>query len=167
MTNYTHTMPSPVGPLRIAVDARGAVCRIDFLGDDGRPATPAPGDRDDAGRCAHVVRQLEDYFAGRRTTFELDLAPQGTDFQRAVWRALQAIPFGGTASYEQQARRLGNAKAMRAVGAANGRNPIPIVVPCHRVIGKDGGLVGFGGGLPRKQWLLQHEQRVLAAVRPD
>ena len=102
-------------------------------------------------------RQLQAYFAGRLETFDLPLAPNGTDFQRRVWSALTTIPFGTTISYADLARRLSNAAAVRAVGAANGRNPIPIIVPCHRVIGSDGSLTGFGGGLNRKRWLLEHE----------
>ena len=102
-------------------------------------------------------RELDAYFAGRLTTFSVPLAPNGTEFQRRVWSALRAIPFGTTISYATLARRVSNAAAVRAVGAANGRNPIPIIVPCHRVIGSDGSLTGFGGGIPRKKWLLEHE----------
>ena len=102
-------------------------------------------------------RQLVAYFARRLRAFDVPLAPNGTDFQRRVWNALREIPFGTTISYAALARRVSNAAAVRAVGAANGRNPIPIMVPCHRVIGSDGSLTGFGGGLPRKQWLLRHE----------
>ena len=102
-------------------------------------------------------RQLVAYFAGRLRAFDLPLAPNGTEFQRRVWTELTKIPFGATISYAGLARRVSNAAAVRAVGAANGRNPIPIIVPCHRVIGSDGSLTGFGGGLSRKQWLLKHE----------
>jgi methylated-DNA-[protein]-cysteine S-methyltransferase len=102
-------------------------------------------------------RQLVAYFAGRLRAFDLPLAPNGTEFQRRVWTELTKIPFGATISYARLARRVSNAAAVRAVGAANGRNPIPIIVPCHRVIGSDGSLTGFGGGLHRKQWLLKHE----------
>ena len=102
-------------------------------------------------------RQLVAYFAGGLRAFDLPLAPNGTEFQRRVWTELTKIPFGATISYARLARRVSNAAAVRAVGAANGRNPIPIIVPCHRVIGSDGSLTGFGGGLARKQWLLQHE----------
>jgi len=102
-------------------------------------------------------RQLVAYFAGRLRAFDLPLAPNGTEFQRRVWTELTKIPFGATISYARLARRVSNAAAVRAVGAANGRNPIPIIVPCHRVIGSDGSLTGFGGGLARKQWLLNHE----------
>jgi methylated-DNA-[protein]-cysteine S-methyltransferase len=102
-------------------------------------------------------RELDAYFAGRLETFTVPLAPNGTEFQRRVWSALREIPFGTTISYADLARRVSNAAAVRAVGAANGRNPIPIIVPCHRVIGSDGSLTGFGGGIPRKKWLLEHE----------
>jgi len=106
---------------------------------------------------AEARGQLAAYFEGALRRFTLPLAPNGTDFQRRVWRALEAIPYGATISYAELARRVGNTTAVRAVGAANGRNPIPIIVPCHRVIGSDGSLTGFGGGLDRKRWLLQHE----------
>lgn len=102
-------------------------------------------------------RELDAYFAGRLQTFRVPLAPNGTEFQRRVWSTLLEIPFGTTISYADLARRVRNAAAVRAVGAANGRNPIPIIVPCHRVIGSDGSLTGFGGGLDRKRWLLRHE----------
>jgi len=105
-------------------------------------------------------RQLDEYFAGRRKIFDLPLAPSGTPFQHRVWQALLAIPYGETQSYADIARRIGNPKAVRAVGAANGANPISIVVPCHRVIGADGSLTGYGGGLPRKRKLLALEQAV-------
>lgn len=161
MTTYHALWDSPVGELRIAVDDTGRLLRIDFPGHHHED----PESRDDARRCAHVIAQLREYFAGKRTEFTLELRPEGTEFQLAAWRALRRIPFGRTATYQQQAERLGNPRAMRAVGAANGRNPIPIVVPCHRVIGKDGGLTGFGGGLACKRLLLDHEARVLAATK--
>ena len=107
---------------------------------------------------AQTREELDEYFDGRRRTFDVPLAPNGTDFQRSVWTALTKIPFGTTVSYGDLARQLGKEAAVRAVGAANGRNPIPVIVPCHRVIGSDGSLTGFGGGLPRKKWLLQHEK---------
>ena len=101
--------------------------------------------------------QLDEYFAGARRTFDLPLSPAGTEFQRDVWTTLATIPYGETISYAQLATRVGRPSAMRAVGAANGRNPLPIVLPCHRVIGADGALTGFGGGLPTKQFLLKLE----------
>jgi len=106
--------------------------------------------------------QLEEYFAGERTHFELPFAPRGTEFQQKVWLALREIPYGEVVSYSAIAERIGSPKAVRAVGAANGRNPLPVVVPCHRVVGANGDLTGFGGGIDRKRWLLEHEQRVVA-----
>jgi methylated-DNA-[protein]-cysteine S-methyltransferase len=104
------------------------------------------------------MEALKEYFAGKRTEFEdLTLAPAGTTFQLSVWQALLQIPFGATRSYADIARAIGNPKGVRAVGLANGRNPIPVIVPCHRVIGSNGSLTGFGGGLPTKKWLLAHE----------
>lgn len=108
-------------------------------------------------------RQLEAYFAGDLRRFDLPLDLVGTEFQVAAWRALADVPYGTTVSYGEQARRLGRPRAVRAVGAANGRNPLPIVLPCHRIVGADGSLVGFGGGLSRKQLLLQHEARFATA----
>jgi methylated-DNA-[protein]-cysteine S-methyltransferase len=108
-----------------------------------------------------ATRQLDAYFSKRLRRFDLPLAPHGTPFQLEVWQALQRIPYGDTWSYADLARRIGRPDAVRAVGAANGRNPIPIVIPCHRVIGSNGQLVGFGGGLPLKRWLLDLESRRL------
>jgi len=106
-------------------------------------------------------RQLDEYFARTRTSFDLPLDAEGTAFERRVWDLLRAIPYGTTTSYGELARRLGEPKEARAVGAANGKNPIPIIVPCHRVIGANGDLTGFGGGLERKRWLLEHEGALL------
>jgi len=107
-------------------------------------------------------QQLDEYFARTRTTFDLPLEPTGSAFQRRVWDALRAIPYGTTVSYSEIARRLGDVRATRAVGTANGQNPIPIIVPCHRVVGAHGELTGFGGGIDRKRWLLEHEGALLA-----
>lgn len=108
-----------------------------------------------------VQAQLTEYFAGARTSFDLPLDPSGTEFELRVWNLLRAIPYGSTTSYGELARRLGAPKDARAVGAANAKNPIPIIVPCHRVIGANGDLTGFGGGIERKRWLLQHEGALL------
>ena len=108
-----------------------------------------------------VIEQLRAYFDGERTTFDLPLHMSGTPFQRMAWDALSTVPYGTTISYAEQARRIGRPGSSRAVGAANGRNPIAIIVPCHRVIGSGGGLTGYGGGLPLKEWLLNHEATVL------
>jgi methylated-DNA-[protein]-cysteine S-methyltransferase len=163
MTYYTDTVDSPCGPLLLIVDAAGAVVRIEFCnGRDSRRVTErlkATGAEvvEDAGRTAEVRRQLAEYFAGERREFDLALAPEGTPFERAVWAELAKIPFGETRSYGEIAEVLGRPGAARAVGRANGANPIPIVVPCHRVIGSDGSLTGFGGGLDVKSRLLELE----------
>jgi methylated-DNA-[protein]-cysteine S-methyltransferase len=148
---------SPIGPLSLASNGAG----LTHLIFDG--AREPSGVEDEV--LAAARRQLDDYFAGKRNGFDLPLDPAGTDFQRRVWMALRDIPFGQTVAYANIAARIGAPKAMRAVGAANGRNPIAIIVPCHRVIGANGTLTGFAGGLPRKQFLLQLErgQRPLAA----
>jgi methylated-DNA-[protein]-cysteine S-methyltransferase len=116
--------------------------------------------RDDTALAA-ARAQLAGYFAGERVAFDLPLAPEGTSFQRKVWSALCEIPYGETISYGELARRIGQPTAARAVGLANGSNPLPIVVPCHRVIGADGSLTGFGGGIERKRWLLAHERKFI------
>lgn len=148
-------MDTPIGVLTLAADEDG-LQRIDFP----PPHQAAPGDDWREGSNAVLVearRQLSEYFEGQRQRFELPLSPRGTDFQRAVWTTLADIPYGGTWSYRDLAQRLGRPTATRAVGAANGRNPLPVVLPCHRVIGADGSLTGFGGGLPTKRWLLELE----------
>jgi methylated-DNA-[protein]-cysteine S-methyltransferase len=127
----------------------------------GGPVAPAEDGRADP-LLARAREQLAAWFAGARTQFDLPLRPEGTPFQLAVWRELQAIPYGETRSYGQIAVRVGQPSASRAVGAANGRNPIAVIVPCHRVIGASGALVGYGGGMERKRWLLDHERTVLA-----
>jgi methylated-DNA-[protein]-cysteine S-methyltransferase len=121
--------------------------------------TLEPGWRADRGTFADVRRQLAEYFGGDRITFDVPLAAAGTPFQRAVWRGLRGIPYGETISYGELARRIGRPSAVRAVGLANGRNPISVIVPCHRVIGADGTLTGYGGGIERKRLLLELETR--------
>ncbi len=153
--NYVY-LETPIGTLLIAGDDE-AVRRIEFP-KNGRAARPEAGWHESSrGPIAEAVRQLREYFAGKREQFDLPVAPAGTDFQRGVWRILQEIPYGKTISYGELAKRVGNPKASRAVGAANGQNPIPIVIPCHRVIGANGKLTGFGGGLPIKEALLALE----------
>jgi methylated-DNA-[protein]-cysteine S-methyltransferase len=149
---------TPVGPVLLTGDATG-LTEIRFLGSEEPPAAGGGSNGAGAAVVAEAARQLRAYFAGERRTFDLPLAPAGTPFQLAVWRALADIPYGRTESYGELARRIGRPNAVRAVGAANGANPLPIVVPCHRVIGADGSLVGLGGGLPRKRFLLDLEQR--------
>lgn len=159
---YHTTLDSPVGPLRLCA-TNNHLTRLDFV--HGRKITalpPAPDAvaLDSAGEhpvLATTADQLAEYFAGHRQTFDLPLAPQGTAFQLRVWEQLRLIPFGETISYGQLAARLGQPNASRAVGLANGNNPLSIVVPCHRVIGADGSLTGFGGGLGTKRQLLERE----------
>ncbi len=153
-------LDSPVGELRI-IERSGALSAIEFTPwrppADGRPL----GERaDDHPVLAATAAQLTAYFAGERTAFDLPVAPRGTEFQERVWKQLQQIGFGETATYGEVAGRLGmTAAASRAVGLANGRNPIPIVIPCHRVIGADGSLTGYAGGMHRKQVLLDLERQ--------
>lgn len=149
------TMDTPIGELTITA-AGGALTGVHMHEQRHRPTLPPGCERDDAG-LAHVVAQLHAYFAGELADFDVPIAMRGTDFQRRVWAGLCEIPYGETISYGELARRVGNPKASRAVGLANGRNPLAIVVPCHRVIGADGSLTGYGGGLDRKVWLLEHE----------
>jgi methylated-DNA-[protein]-cysteine S-methyltransferase len=148
-------LPSPIGPLTlVAEDGKLTGLYMDTRGRE--PASSVVGGTGDLGDepFASAARQLEEYFAGRLTAFDLPLEPAGTQFQRQVWSALRTIPYGQTWSYGQLARQIGNAAASRAVGLANGRNPIAVVIPCHRVIGSDGSLTGYGGGLDRKRYLL-------------
>lgn len=151
-------VPTPIGRLRLVADAQG-LREVWFETGRHRKALQ-PDWRLVPERLAEPRRQLEEYFAGERTAFDLDLHPIGTPFQRAVWTELGRIPYGVTISYAELARRIGQPLAVRAVGAANGRNPLPIVLPCHRVIGSNGSLTGFGGGLPTKRFLLSMEDRV-------
>jgi methylated-DNA-[protein]-cysteine S-methyltransferase len=151
---------SPIGTLLIAGDA--AAIHYIYFPKNGRAEKPRREWTEAArGPVGEALRQLREYFAGARTDFDLPLAPEGTEFQRGVWQRLQEIPYGQTISYGELARRIGNPQASRAVGAANGQNPIPIVIPCHRVIGANGKLTGFGGGLPVKEALLALEAKQL------
>jgi methylated-DNA-[protein]-cysteine S-methyltransferase len=150
------TMTSPIGPLLLMGDSAGLMGVYMDAHRGGQGPSVQTGVRDDR-MFAAARGQLEEYFAGTRQAFDLPLAAEGTDFQRRVWDALLGIPYGTTISYLELARRIGDPKAVRAVGLANGRNPISIIVPCHRVIGSDGSLTGYGGGIERKRWLLQHE----------
>ena len=152
-------LSSPIGSLLLAADNAG-LREITFP-KNGSPASPKPDWIEDASAFAEPVHQLRAYFAGELETFDLRLAPEGTPFQQKVWTELLNIPFGETISYGQLARRIGNPNASRAVGLANGSNPIPIIIPCHRVIGSNGKLTGYGGGLPIKEKLLALERRQL------
>lgn len=160
MTPAWTVLSSPIGDLLLSADDHGLTGL--YMRGAGDVAA-APGQRDDAHPLLTAAQaQLDAYFAGTLTEFALPLAAAGTAFQRRVWAALTDIPFGSTTSYGALARLLGQPGAMRAVGLANGRNPISIIVPCHRVIGADGSLTGYGGGLERKRWLLAHEQAARA-----
>jgi methylated-DNA-[protein]-cysteine S-methyltransferase len=152
--NYRY-LDSPIGSLLLAEEG-GALCIIGFPSGKGR-VVPEPDWIEENDCCEQAVIQLQEYFAGERTVFELTLAPTGTTFQLKVLNALLEIPFGETRSYADIASMIGRPKAVRAVGTANGRNPLPIVIPCHRVIGADGSLTGFGGGLDAKAYLLNLE----------
>jgi methylated-DNA-[protein]-cysteine S-methyltransferase len=152
------TMPSPLGVLRLYAHADELVGV--YLPDQDAPPAPHHASR----VLSATAAQLVEYFAGARTQFDLPLAPRGTGFQEIVWRALVTIPFGETCSYGALARAIGRPAASRAVGAANGKNPISIIVPCHRVIAASGELTGYAGGLAAKQWLLAHELRITGST---
>ncbi|MEQ4616554.1 MAG: methylated-DNA--[protein]-cysteine S-methyltransferase [Corticimicrobacter sp.] len=166
MIAHTH-IDSPLGPLLLAANRHG-LCLIEF------PSTRHPYPRTGTWReqpdhpvLQQARSQLSEYFAGQRRIFDLPLAPQGTPFQMTVWQALASIGYGETLSYAGLAERVRHPRAARAVGAANGRNPLPIVLPCHRVIGTNGSLTGFAGGLPAKRFLLSHEGALpQATLRP-
>jgi len=151
---YTACYWSEIGPFEIVGTSKGLLT-ITFNKD------PLVTDHDLPASITEGLRQLEEYFKGQRQKFDVSLVLEGTDFQKAVWRQLQKIPFGETASYGDVARAIDRPKAYRAVGNANNKNPVPLIIPCHRVIGSDGKLVGFGGGIWRKQWLLDHEKSLL------
>jgi methylated-DNA-[protein]-cysteine S-methyltransferase len=144
---------SPVGEL--VIESKGeAITIVNFLKDSKREIALTPV-------ITQCIAELDEYFNAGRKFFTVELDPSGSEFQRKVWNALLEIPYGQTVSYEDIAKRVGDIKTIRAVGLANGQNPIAIIVPCHRVIGKNGELVGYGGGLENKEWLLQHEGAIL------
>jgi methylated-DNA-[protein]-cysteine S-methyltransferase len=155
MTMHYDEIDSPVGPLLVAADEAGL--RLIHFQAGPAPRPPDPAWHRDVSFFRELGRQLAEYFARDRRAFDLPLAPEGTTFQLETWRALSLIPYGTTISYSELARRIGRPDAVRAVGSANGQNPLPIVVPCHRVVGKDGSLTGFGGGLAAKRMLLELE----------
>ena len=159
LVSYT-TMKSPIGRLLLAGDEGGL--RLVHFATGRRPRSPQGDWMEDRRPFKEVIRQLEAYFEGKLQDFDLPLVLDGTEFQLLVWRNLQKIPYGETISYGQLARRIGSPHSARAVGLANGSNPIPIIVPCHRVIGSNGDLTGFGGGLPVKKKLLALESRQLS-----
>lgn len=160
------TMPSPVGELTLIASPRGlrAVLWPRELAEPEAIASAEDGDPAAAAILRDAVAQLREYFAGERHEFALPLDPLGTPFQQSAWMELRRIPFGETISYGEQARRLGDPNKSRAVGAANGRNPISIIVPCHRVVGANGSLTGFAAGVEAKAWLLRHEQGTLTLL---
>jgi len=161
-----HRFTTPIGPMFVCATEQG-ICLLEFV--DRRMLETEFKDLQRllkahiiAGENAHTKqteKEIGEYFAGQRKTFDVALHAPGSDFQQSVWRLLQTVPYGHTASYQQQAEKLGNPKAVRAVASANGFNRISIIVPCHRIIGKDGSLVGYGGGLERKRWLIEHEKK--------
>jgi methylated-DNA-[protein]-cysteine S-methyltransferase len=158
----TAVVESPIGGLRLVASDVGL--REILFADASGAAAPAPAGAAPVGAGEHPVlaraaRELAEYFAGTRDAFTVALDARGTAFQRAAWDVLSRIPYGETITYGEQARRLGDPRKARAVGAANGRNPLPIVVPCHRVVGADGSLTGFAAGVETKRWLLRHENR--------
>lgn len=159
MSLWKTTIDSPLGPLRAFATDDGLRALLLKQNDiESYELTPEPVERPDHPLFARLERQMDEYFKGDRREFDLPLDPVGTEFQRQAWDALRAIPYGATRSYAQQAAAIGRPQAARAVGAANGRNAISIVVPCHRVIGADGRLTGYAGGVEAKRFLLVHEQ---------
>jgi methylated-DNA-[protein]-cysteine S-methyltransferase len=152
---------SPLGPLTLVVNAEGFLCALYNDGQKYYPDAEELGERDDT-IAASAVAELAEYFAGTRAAFSVPTAASGTDFQRRVWAALTGIPAGQTRTYGEIAGQLGRPGASRAVGAATGRNPISIIVPCHRLVGASGAMTGYAGGVARKVWLLEHE-RALAS----
>lgn len=154
MNEYFFT--SPVGKLHIKA-SNEALVSISFVNEKAvELSQDIP-----SGIIEYIIRQLQEYFDGSRKVFDLPLLSEGTDFQRRVWKELREIPYGQTTTYSRLSDKLGDPKAIRAVGRANGQNPIPIVIPCHRVIGANNSLTGYAGGMERKRWLLQHEGALL------
>ena len=164
---HTKVIPSPVGELTLVASERGLRAVLWLDDDEKRVPLRDDGEGNDVAEAERILdlaaAQLEEYFEGQRTDFDVPLDPQGTPFQQAAWTTLQTIPFGQTISYGEQARVMGDARKARAVGGANGRNPLSIFVPCHRVVGSNGSLTGFAAGVSAKAWLLDHEKRVLAS----
>ncbi len=167
MNIYTQRYQSPAGEMIVAVDESDAVVRLVFPNEHHRWANEVIEMRyrtiQDSARCDFVTDQLDEYFQQKRQDFDLPLKPEGTAFQKTVWSALQTIPYGTTVSYKELAEWIGSPESVRAVGRANATNCIPIIIPCHRVIGADGSLTGFGGGLPLKVLLLKLEGVQLAS----
>lgn len=150
MESFTRYINSPIGWLRL-LSTETALSAISFVSDEAENSTVQPKILEEASD------QLQEYFSGKRKVFNLQLAPEGTEFQQKVWHLVQEVEFGATASYLDIAIKSGSEKNTRAVGLANGKNPIPIIIPCHRIVGSSGKLTGYAGGLERKRWLLNHE----------
>ena len=151
METYTACYKSPLGNIEI-VGTHESIVELNFVEDAAFTDSELPF-------CVKAcLKQIDEYFRGRRQEFLLNLSPMGTAFQKSVWQELGKIPYGNVASYQDIANSIGKPNACRAIGAANGKNPISIIIPCHRIIGSDGGLTGYGGGLWRKEWLLKHER---------
>ena len=150
LNTYTKYIDTPIGWLKL-IASQDALLEIQFVDDKGE------SDVEEINIISQTMIQLEEYFQGNRKEFALKLAPHGTDFQQKIWQLVKAVPFGETASYLHVAKQSGSEKNTRAVGLANGNNPIPIIIPCHRIIGTNGKLTGYAGGLERKRWLLHHE----------
>lgn len=148
---YVGYLSSPVGWLEIKADTKG-ITQVYFQEEKNLPENPNK-------HVEKAIKEFNEYFAGKREKFTVKLNPTGTDFQKKVWDELLKIPFGRTTSYFDLSNKLGDVKAIRAVGTANGKNPIAIIVPCHRVVGRDGSLTGYAGGLERKKWLINFEQQ--------
>lgn len=149
----TAFLKTPIGTLKID-GFENTLVSVLFIDSEEKVSEVIPSN------LKFAVSQLQEYFEGKRTDFTINLAPEGTDFQKKVWQQLQGIQFGKTLSYQQIANQLGDAKVIRAAASANGKNPIAIIIPCHRVIGSDGSLTGYAGGLHKKKWLLEHESPV-------
>ena len=149
-SNQTAYYKTPIGTAKIVGDENG-ISAVTVIDDDLETSIEIPKILQDC------VQQLTEYFNGSRSKFDLKLNPQGTDFQKKVWKELLNVPFGKTRTYLEQTKQLGDVKAIRAVASANGKNPIWIIIPCHRIIGSDGSLTGYAGGIRRKKWLLEHE----------
>lgn len=165
MQHFSRT-PSPVGQLKLVSENEALIAVLWENDPPNRVRLKSPVEKDDEPVLVETKRQLAEYFAGQRTEFTVPIFLSGTDFQIAVWKGLQSIPFAQTWTYGQLASRIDNPKAVRAVGAANGKNPISIIIPCHRVIGASGKLTGFAGGLTAKEQLLDHETRHHALSKP-
>jgi methylated-DNA-[protein]-cysteine S-methyltransferase len=151
---FTAYMDSPIGVLQLCFNSNFELTKAIFR-EEGQSLPTANGFG--IKQIEYAVNQMEEFFKGERTSFDLNLSPEGTEFQKKVWKQLQEIPFGKTVTYQKIANQLGDPKVIRAAASANGKNPIAIIIPCHRVIGSDGSLTGYAGGLHRKKWLLEHE----------